>query len=111
MPTLKLYTSPRACSTACHIALEESGLDYEVEIIKIREGQHKTADYLAINPWGKIPTLLIGDEVLTEAHAILSYIGKKSPNSYCCFIPWIVNCPGPLGHKSSNFPKYFDFSN
>ena len=82
MPTLKLYTSPRACSTACHIALEESGLDYEVEIIKIREGQHKTADYLAINPWGKIPTLLIGDEVLTEAHAILSYIGEKSPNSF-----------------------------
>ena len=81
MPTLKLYTSPRACSTACHIALGESGLDYEVEIIKIREGQHKTVDYLAINPWGKIPTLLIDDEVLTEAHAILSYIGEKSPKS------------------------------
>ena len=79
--TLKLYTSPRACSTACHIALEESDLDYEVEIIKIREGQHKTADYLAINPWGKIPALLIDDEVLTEAHAILSYIGEKSANS------------------------------
>jgi glutathione S-transferase len=78
LPTLKLFTSPRACSTACHIALEESGLPYAVDIIKIREGQHQTDEFLRINPWGKIPTFLIDDEVLTEAHAILSYIGDTS---------------------------------
>ena len=81
MPQLTLYTSPRACSTSCHIALEESGLDYKVEIIKIRESQHQTPEYLAINPWGKIPALRIDDETLTEAHAILSFIGEKSPNA------------------------------
>ncbi len=78
MPKLKLFTSPRACSLACHIALEESGLPYSVEIIKIREGEHQTDEFLHINPWGKIPTFLIDDEVLTEAQAILSYIGDTS---------------------------------
>lgn len=49
-----------------------------VDIIKIREGQHQTDEFLQINPWGKIPTFLIDEEVLTESHAILSYIGDTS---------------------------------
>lgn len=81
MPKLTLFTSPRACSGACHIALEESGLDYDIELVKIREGQHLTEEYLRINPWGKIPALRIDDEVLTEAQAILSYIGDTSANN------------------------------
>ena len=78
MPKFTIYTSPRACSTACHIALEESGLDYAVEIVKIREGRHREAAYLAVNPWGKIPALAFDGETLTEAHAILSLIGDTS---------------------------------
>lgn len=77
-PELTLYTSPRACSTACHIALEESGLPFAAQLVKIREGEHQASGYLKVNPWGKIPALSIGDEVLTEAHAILSYIGDVS---------------------------------
>ena len=78
MPRLTLYTSPRACSTACHIALEESGLDYEIALTRIRRGEHRSDAYLAINPWGKIPALMIGDEVLTEAHAMLAYIADSA---------------------------------
>ncbi len=81
MPKLTLFTSPRACSGACHIALEESGLDYDIELVKIREGRHLTEEYLRINPWGKIPALRIDGEVLTEAQAILSYIGDTSANN------------------------------
>ncbi len=79
MPELKLYYSPRACSLACHIALEESGLPFTVAAVKIREGQHKTEEYLRVNPWGKIPAMLIDGELLTEAHAILSYVGDTAP--------------------------------
>jgi glutathione S-transferase len=79
LPELTLFASPRACSLACHISLEESGLAYDVNIVKIREGQHQTEDYLRINPWGKIPALRIDDEVLTETQAILSYIGDTAP--------------------------------
>ncbi len=81
MPELTLFFSPRACSLACHIALEESGLPFTAEMVKIREGQHKTEEYLRLNPWGKIPAMLIDDEVLTEAHAILSYIGDIAPSA------------------------------
>ena len=79
MPELTLFSSPRACSLACHIALEESGLPFKVNVTRIREGQHQSANYLRINPWGKIPALKIDDEVLTESHAILSYIGDNAP--------------------------------
>ena len=79
MPDLILYFSPRACSLACHIALEESGLPFTAKMVKIREGQHRTEDYLRVNPWGKIPAMRIDGEVLTEAHAILSYIGDVAP--------------------------------
>lgn len=79
MPELTLFTSPRACSLACHIALEESGLPFTADIVKIREGQHRTEAYLAVNPWGKIPAMRVDGEVLTEAHAILSLIGDLAP--------------------------------
>ncbi len=78
MPDLTLFASPRACSLACHIALEESELPYQLQLVKIREGQHQTEEYLRVNPWGKIPALQIDDEVLTEAQAILSYIGDST---------------------------------
>lgn len=78
MTDLTLFYSPRACSLACHIALEESGLPFNVHSTRIREGEHKTPEYLKVNPWGKIPALAVDDEVLTEAHAILSFIGDTA---------------------------------
>lgn len=78
MAELTLYTSPRACSLACHISLEESGLEFEPKPVRIRQAEHKTDEYLSVNPWGKIPALRIGNEVLTETHAILSYIADAA---------------------------------
>lgn len=79
MPELTLFTSPRACSLACHIALEESGLPFTPRIVRIRKGEHRRDEYLSLNPWGKIPALKIDEEVLTETHAILTYIGDTAP--------------------------------
>jgi glutathione S-transferase len=76
MPKLTLYTSPRACSTACHIALEESGLDYDYRLVRIRQGETRRADYLAIHPMGKVPALEVDDEVLTETTAIMLLIAE-----------------------------------
>ena len=78
MPELTLFFSPRACSLACHIALEESGLPFTAKAVRIRQGEHQLDDYLAVNPWGKIPAMRIDDEVLTETHAILTYIGETA---------------------------------
>ena len=81
MTNLTIFSSPRACSLACHIALEESGLTYDLYPIQVRMGEHQQEEYLRVNPWGKIPALRIDDEVLTEAHAILSYIADSAPDA------------------------------
>lgn len=77
--SLTLFYSPRACSLACHIALEEAGLPFEAQPVRIRAGEHRQDAYLRINPKGKIPALRVGEEVLTEAHAILTYIAGQAP--------------------------------
>jgi|SRR5882724_1548120 len=79
-PEITLYYHPRACSLACHIALEESELPFAAHEINIRAGGHKKDEYLRVNPWGKLPALCIGDQVLTEAHAILTFIADSVPD-------------------------------
>jgi glutathione S-transferase len=78
---MKLYYSPAACSLAPHIALEESGLSYELVRVDLRT--HKLAngtDYYTINPKGYVPVLeLDGGERLTEAAVVLQYIADRKP--------------------------------
>ena len=72
----RLFTMPGTCSLSTNIAI--AWLDAPVEIENMGYGEHKKADYLAINPKGKVPALQFDDgEVLTEAAAILAYLGAK----------------------------------
>ena len=71
---LKLYYSPGACSLAPHIALEEAGADFEPVRVMLAQGEHLTADYLAINPHARVPALGTDRGVVTENIAILNYI-------------------------------------
>ncbi len=75
---IKLYHAPGACSFAAHMALEESGLAYEVTRVNLAEGEQRTPAYLAINPKGRVPALADGDFVLTEVPAILRYVSRIS---------------------------------
>lgn len=80
---MKLYYAPAACSLASHIALQASGLPYDVERVDLRT--HKTAsgrDYDAINPKGYVPTLELDDgERLTENAVVLQYIADRKPGT------------------------------
>jgi glutathione S-transferase len=78
-PKLTLYFSPKACSLASHIALEESGLSYSAVCVDIRARENTSADYLRINPSGTVPALQIGETVVTESQAILTYIADLVP--------------------------------
>lgn len=80
---MKLYYAPGACSLAPHIAAREAGLDLELE--KVDLGRKKTAsgeDYMALNPKGYVPALRLEDgSLLTEAAAVLQYLGDRAPAS------------------------------
>lgn len=60
-PQLTLHFSPKACSLAPHIILEESGLPYRAVAVDIRAGQNAQPEYLKINPSGTVPALQAGE--------------------------------------------------
>ena len=76
---LTLYTSSGSCSRASHIALEESGLDFEVRLVDFSKSEQREPDYLAINPKGRVPALATDQGVLTESPAILAHIAALAP--------------------------------
>jgi glutathione S-transferase len=77
---LKLYTAPGACSTACHIALQEAGVPFETKVVDFESGFLDSKDFLAINAKGYVPFLEIGQgRTLTEGTAILQYIAAQAP--------------------------------
>jgi len=78
---LKLFYSPGSCATASHIALEEAGADYELELVKLGEQQQLTPEYLSINPKGRVPALATEQGTLTENPAILAYVAQTWPKA------------------------------
>jgi len=79
---LKLYFSPSTSSLATHIALIEVGAAYELVPKLMAKDEQKKPDFLAINPEGKLPTLITdAGNVLTEVAATLYYIAKTHPEA------------------------------
>lgn len=80
---MKLYYAPAACSLAPHIALLEIGATFTTE--KVDTKTKKTAagaDFLAINPKGYVPALMLDDgEVLTEGVVMQQYIADLKPEA------------------------------
>jgi len=78
---LKLFHAWGSCTLAPYIALEEAGADYEVALINTRDGEQRRAEYLAINPKGRIPALVAETGVLTEVPAILAWVAQAYPQA------------------------------
>jgi glutathione S-transferase len=76
---LALYFAPGASSMAPHIALHELGASFEARPLSFRKKENRAPAFLAINPEGKVPTLLIDDRPLTEVAAILFYLARRFP--------------------------------
>ena len=76
-----LYYATGTCALASHIALEEAGADYKGERIDFKTSQQQTPDYLAINPKGRVPSLVTGRGVITETPAILAYVAQTFPKA------------------------------
>jgi len=78
---LTLYFAPGSSSMAPHIALFEVGATFKAHPVSFRRGEHKTQAYLAINPLGQAPTLVIDARPLTEVAAILFYLARTFPEA------------------------------
>ena len=78
---LTLYFAPGASSMAVHIALHEIGIAFEGKPMSFKNNDMRSPEYLAVNPEGKVPTLLIDGRALTEVAAILYYLAKRFPDA------------------------------
>jgi glutathione S-transferase len=77
----KLYYAPGTCALASHIALEEAGADYTTERLSFKTNQQNSPEYLAINPKGRVPTLVTDRGILTETPAMLAFIAQSFPKA------------------------------
>ena len=81
MSEITLYTAPTANGWKASIALEELGIDYDVEYLHFDKNEQKTPDFLKLNPNGRIPVIVDhanDDFVLAESGAILLYLAERS---------------------------------
>jgi glutathione S-transferase len=74
---IRFYSWPQSSGTGAHWALEELGLPYEYVRLDRAKGEHRAAAYLAINPNGKIPALVDGEERYFESLAILLHLAER----------------------------------
>ncbi|WP_414932308.1 glutathione S-transferase family protein [Vibrio europaeus] len=90
----KLYYYPNNASLAPHFLLHHLNADYELLLVDKKSNYQKSADYLRLNPAGRIPTLVVNDQAIFESPAICIHICELHPES--SLMPSIVDPSRPL---------------
>lgn len=72
---MKLYYNPQSRAVIAKWMLDECGAEYEIVPIDFTKREHKTPEFLKINPAGKLPALVDGDSKIFEGAAICLYLG------------------------------------
>jgi glutathione S-transferase len=115
---MKLYYATGTCALASHIALEEAGAEYSTVRINFATSEQRSPEYLAINPKGRVPSLVTDRGILTETPAMLAYIAQSFPmaklapledpfrfaeiqafNSYLCSTVHVAHAHRMRGHR------------
>lgn len=100
---LTFFTNPMSRGRIVRWMLEEVGCDYHTEVLEYGSSM-KGADYLAINPMGKVPALRHADQVVTECAAICAYLADAFPEAGLAPPParrgayyrWLFFAAGPV---------------
>ncbi len=71
------FHSPRTRSTGTLILLEELGADYDLHLVNMKAGDQRKAEYMAVNPMGKVPAIRYGDALVTEQPAVFIYLADR----------------------------------
>jgi len=106
---LTFYTNPMSRGQIVRWMLEEVGQPYETEIIDFSTGA-KSAEYLAINPMGKVPALRHGGRIVTECAAIIAYLADVFPDiglaprddEKADYYRWLFYAAGPVEQAVTN---------
>ena len=94
---MKVYFAPQSRAVRTVWLLEEIGLPYELEKFQLGQKEMRSPDYTAINPNGRVPTLVDGDVTISESTAIAQYLAAK-------YAPELA--PGP---EAENFAEYLQW--
>jgi glutathione S-transferase len=82
---LELYFAPGACSFVPHVALEAvrsaTGQAFEPRLVKLHKGEHRTPEYLAMNPNGQVPVLVADGKPLNQIVAIIDFLDRGFPKA------------------------------
>jgi glutathione S-transferase len=78
---LVFFHSPNTRSGGTRILLEELGAPYELHAVNMKAGEQRKAEYLAVNPMGKVPAILHGDALVTEQVAVYIYLADTFPKA------------------------------
>ncbi|MAD39929.1 MAG: glutathione S-transferase [Tistrella sp.] len=100
---LILYTNPQSRGMIARWMLEEVGVPYRIVVLEYGAPM-KAPDYLALNPMGKVPTLVHNGAVVTEAAAICAYLAETfpeaglapRPHERAAWFRWLFFGAGPL---------------
>jgi glutathione S-transferase len=77
--TVTFYHNPVSRGRIAHWMLEEAGAHYEIKVVDFEKMEHKSKEFLGINPMGKIPAIVHRGTVITESAAICAYLADAFP--------------------------------
>ena len=116
---LTFYTNPMSRGRIARWMLEETGQAYDTKVVDYGPPM-KSAEFLAINPMGKVPVLKHGDVVVTECAAICAYLADAFPDAGLApgvsdpergaYYRWLFFAAGPLEAATTNKAFGFDIS-
>lgn len=100
---IDFYTNPRSRGAIARWMLEEIGQPYQTHVLEYGTTM-KAPDYLAINPMGKVPTIVHDGQVVTEVAAICAYLAEAfpeaglapRPNERAAYFRWLFFAAGPI---------------
>lgn len=107
--TLTLYTNPMSRGRISRWMLEEIGTSYETVVLDYADTM-KAADYIAINPMGKVPAIVHDGKVVTEGAAICAYLAEAFPDAGLAptateradYYRWLFFAAGPVESAITN---------
>jgi GSH-dependent disulfide-bond oxidoreductase len=114
---IKFYYSGAPNPMKVALMLEETGLPYEPIPVDTRKSEQHTAEFLAINPNGKVPVIIDGDATVFDSNAILLYLaektgkflppkGDKPRGELLSWLMFVASGVGPFSGQSVHFRNY-----